>query len=184
MNLTNQFLVATTALDHSSFERAVIYLCQHDHSGAMGLVINRITNARIAEIFNQLDIKFTPNSPHKKPIYAGGPVHPENGFILHSPVGEWESSHKVSKSLAITTSRDILTALANNEGPENWLITLGYAGWAPNQLEGELTHNHWLVAKPDQQLIFDVPADIRWDTALKSLGIKDASQLSHFSGHA
>lgn len=184
MNLTNQFLIATPTLDGSDFERAVIYICQHDHTGAMGLIINRATNSAIEEIFNQLEIKFTEDSPYQQRIFAGGPVHPENGFVIHSPIGEWDSSYAVGKSLAITTSRDILKALANNQGPTRWMITLGHAGWTPGQLEGEINRNDWLVAGENEALIFDTPVDARWETALSSIGIKDISQLSHFSGHA
>lgn len=184
MNLTNQFLIATPVLSESEFKRTIIYVCQHDHTGAMGLVINRATDSRINEIFDQLEIKFINDSPHKARVFAGGPVQPENGFVIHSPIGKWDSSYPVGDSLAITSSRDILKALANNDGPERWMITLGHAGWTTGQLEDEIIRNDWLVAKSSDKLIFDTPVNLRWESALASIGIKDHTQLSHFSGKA
>ena len=184
MNLTNQFLVATPQMHEPQFERSVVYICQHDANGAMGLVVNRSTNPKLSEIFSQLEIEFSQSNHLNDPIFAGGPVHPENGFVLHRPVGQWKSSMIVTDNVAVTTSKDILEALAENQGPEECIISLGYAGWEQSQLESEIGRNDWFVVRGDESLIFDVPVEERWESALKMMGISDLSKLSLFSGHA
>ena len=184
MNLTNQFLVATPQMHEPQFERSVIYVCQHDNSGAMGIVVNRSTNAKLSEIFSQLEIEFSQSNHLNDPVFAGGPVHPENGFVLHRPIGEWKSSMVVTDRIAVTTSKDILEALAQNDGPQECIISLGYAGWEKSQLEAEVGRNDWFVVQGDESLIFDVPVEARWEAAVKMMGVSDLSKLSLFSGHA
>ena len=184
MDLTNQFLVATPQIKDRLFERTVIYVCQHDHDGTMGIVVNRATNARLEAIFSQLDIGFSHSNHAQDPVYAGGPVHPEHGFILHSPIGSWKSSMIVTDQLAVTTSKDILEALADNQGPTNYMISLGYAGWDQEQIEQEISRNDWFVIPADETLIFNTPVDKRWEAALACMGIHDIATLSSFSGHA
>jgi len=183
MDLTNQFLVAAPQLRDPLFERSVVYICQHDAEGAMGVIINHPTEAKLSEIFSQLDIFYSHSEHAKKPVYAGGPIHPENGFVLHRPVGEWSSSVAITKQLAITTSKDVLEALADNIGPEEYIITLGYAGWEKGQLEKELSLNDWFIVPADEKIIFDTPVDQRWQAAIEHMGISLAA-LAPFSGTA
>jgi len=151
----------------------------------MGIVINRPTEAKLSEIFLQLKIDFLPNGPGKQTLLSGGPVGPENGFVLHGQDGgAWKNSLKVSPSLSLTSSRDILEALAINKGPKHNLITLGYAGWEGQQLEDELMENAWLIAPVNDSILFQAPMRERWELALKSIGISNLYQLSHFHGHA
>jgi len=184
MNLTNQFLVATPQMYEPTFERSVIYVCQHDKNGAMGIVVNCSTNAKLSEIFTQLEIEFSQSNHLNDPVFTGGPVHPENGFVLHRPIGEWKSSMVVTDNVAVTTSKDILEALAQNNGPKEYMISLGYTGWEQSQLELEIGRNHWFVVSGNESLIFDTPIDARWESALKMMGVSNLSQLSLFSGHA
>ena len=185
MNLSNKFLIASPALDNTSFERAVVYVCQHDHTGTMGLVINHVTREPVLELFKQFDIQYQGQEAQKQQyLYAGGPVRPESGFIIHSPIGSWDSSYAVGESLAITTSQDILAAVAEDKGPDQWLITLGHVGWEAEQLEGEIKSGDWLIAETNDDFIFNTPVNKRWQTALASIGVVNPLALSTFSGRA
>lgn len=183
-SLSGQLLVAMPALADPHFERSVTLLCQHDENGAVGLIINRPTKLSFANVLEQLDLPRGGRQAMDIPVLFGGPVQPERGFIVH-PAGtdRWESSHRINDAWAITTSRDILTALADGSGPQPALLVLGYAGWSAGQLEQELSDNAWLTAAATPGILFDTGIDERWEAATRSIGF-DSHQLSHHVGHA
>ncbi len=149
----------------------------------MGLLINRPTSMNLGDLAAQLGIELGDPDMTNVPIYHGGPVQPEQGFVLHSPLGEWDSSVEINPDLAMTVSQDIIEAIADGLGPENFLIALGYAGWGAGQLEEELAANSWLNGPADKRIIFDTSVDERWTTAAELLGI-ELSLLSTEVGHA
>jgi len=181
--LANHFLIAMPSLEDGHFSQSVTFICEHDDNGALGIVINQPSNVDLPEILHQLNISpdNIPNSPIT--ILNGGPVQVDRGFILHTPIGQWDSSLKVTDHIAVTTSKDIMQAIANNEGPENSLITLGYAGWGPGQLEYELSENAWLSCPATEEILFHTPINQRWKAAAMLLGI-DLQLLSSQAGHA
>lgn len=184
MNLSNQFLAASPKLDQTNFERALIYICQHDHTGAMGLVINQPTRSPVTELFEQLEIRYPSSFSQKQYLYEGGPVSPDTGFVLHTPIGNWDSVYAVGNHMGLTTSKDILEALVQGKGPEQWLITLGHAGWGAAELEAEIADDDWLVIPGNDSLLFDTPAKERWKSALATIGIHNPSQLISYAGNA
>lgn len=181
--LADHFLIAMPALDDPNFQRSVTLICQHDESGAMGIVINRCADYRLGELLEQLDIPTDRADLADMAIVAGGPVHPDRGFVLHDDGREWNSTLRVGPRLAVTTSRDILAAMARGEGPANALVALGYAGWTAGQLEAELAQNSWLTAPVDQSIVFATPLAERWQAAARGLGV-DISRLADYAGHA
>ena len=182
-NFTNQFLIAMPSLRDPNFSQTVTYICAHNEDGAMGLVINRPANCDLGEILAQMQMKPDNQSISKMPVYQGGPVHTDRGFVLHEPNSQWDSSINVSESLNVTTSRDILHAIAESAGPQNYLIALGYAGWSAGQLEEEIKENAWLNVSADPDIIFNTPCELRWSSATALLGI-DHHQISTGFGHA
>ena len=182
-NLTGHFLIAMPQLDDGFFNHAVTYICEHDDTGSFGIIINQPTDNTLKEVVLEMKIDSDDNYDDKQTIYIGGPVDQGRGFILHRPVGEWQSSLKVTDNIALTTSKDILNAIVNNEGPEDSIVALGYAGWAAGQLENEMAANTWLSCPADEQIIFDTPIEERWKAAAKLIGI-DLSLLSSDAGHA
>ena len=186
-NLTNRFLIAMPTLVDPNFHHTVTYICAHNEEGAMGIVINRPLDLEFGEIIQQLNLRLRASDRSKAirqmPIYHGGPVQIDRGFVLHKPDEEWSSSIQISADLGMTTSRDILEAIAAGEGPEHSLIALGYAGWASGQLERELKENAWLSAPVDADIIFTTPCRERWTSATALLGF-DSHQISPQVGHA
>ncbi len=182
-NFTDQFLIAMPSLRDPNFSQTVTYICAHNEDGAMGLVINRPANCDLGEILAQMEMKPDDQSISKIPVYQGGPVHTDRGFVLHEPNDEWDSSINVSEFLNVTTSRDILHAIAESAGPRNYLIALGYAGWSAGQLEEEIKENAWLNVSADLDIIFNTPCELRWSSATALLGI-DHYQISTGIGHA
>ena len=169
------------AVVQGEFEHSVTFLCEHNESGAMGLVINRPTTLRLADMFQHMGLE-TSNFPKPDyPVYWGGPVQTERGFVLHSPSAEWDST--LNDEIALTTSKDILEAISEGKGPENYLVTLGYAGWTEGQLEDEILKNSWLTTPSDKDILFSTPAPARWTAAAQLLGV-DPSLLSGEAGHA
>lgn len=186
VNLTNHFLIAMPALADSNFSGAITYICRHDENGAMGVVINRPMNMTLENLFSQINIPATPSKPLTQPVYFGGPVQTDRGFVLHSPVGHWRSTLQVNQHIGLTTSRDILEAMAQGEegeAPANILISLGYAGWEAGQLEQELKQNSWLTVEADMDVVFKLPVESRFSAALSILGV-DLTYLSDEAGHA
>jgi len=182
-NLTNHFLIAMPSLQDGNFSRTVTYICDHSDGGAMGIVLNRPSDLQLLDLLAQLEIDEGIPEKCLQPIYIGGPVQVDRGFVLHSQDKDWESTVAISDQIGITTSRDILHSIAIGEGPEKSLIALGYAGWAAGQLESELIANAWLNGPADLYTLFDKPADKRWDAAARLLGV-DLNLLSGETGHA
>lgn len=183
-SLANQFLIAMPSLDESYFGRTIIYLCEHDDDGAMGLVINKPTELSIAKVLSELNLVDEEDEQlNGQHVMSGGPVQTDRGFILHNDNKQWSSSLKLDEQITVTTSKDILAKLNTEQGPQKFIMTLGYAGWSPGQLEQELADNTWLTLEADPELLFNTPVDKCWDKALEKLGVS-IDQLSSMSGHA
>ncbi|MDX1442533.1 MAG: YqgE/AlgH family protein [Gammaproteobacteria bacterium] len=181
--LTNHLLIAMPSMEDPHFSQTVTYICEHTSDGAMGITINRPIDVSVRQVFKQLEIDTNRDELDQMPVYAGGPVLQERGFLLHRPHGKWDSSLAVTDSVAVTTSQDILTAMAKGEGPDDVLFCLGYAGWEAGQLEAEMVDNAWLTAPAEERLLFETPAEDRWNQAARLIGI-DPSLLSSSGGHA
>jgi putative transcriptional regulator len=181
--LTNQFLIAMPGLADPNFFQTVTYISEHNAAGALGIVINRPLRLTLGELLEHLQI--TPSRPDiaTMPVYSGGPVQPEQGFVVHTPLGQWGSTLRVTDTIGITTSMDILQALARDEGPEQLLVALGYAGWGQGQLEREMAENAWLCGPIDPVVLFYTPSEQRWSAAAALLGV-DLNLLSGDAGHA
>jgi putative transcriptional regulator len=183
VNLTGHFLIAMPAMTDPHFARSVTFICEHNQEGAMGVVINRPIDMTLETLFGQINLDLNNDSIASSPIYFGGPVQSERGFVLHQPTGQWQSTIAVNADTALTTSKDILEAVANGNGPAKILVTLGYAGWAAGQLEHEISQNAWLSVKAQSNVIFDLPHTDKFDAAMGLLGVS-ASQLCEAAGHA
>ena len=183
-SLKNYFLLATPLLDSGFFAGSLTYICEHDDEGAMGIVVNHPLDVQVDEILDQLSLANDDN-PHREPVLAGGPLHTDRGFVLHRSdrARRWQDSIAISSEIQLTTSLDILGDIAANSGPRSNLIALGYAGWAPGQLEEELEENAWLTVPADHRILFEIPHHKKLDAALHKLGI-DLSRLAPYSGHA
>jgi putative transcriptional regulator len=181
--LTNNFLIAMPAMKDPNFGQTVTYICQHNPEGALGIVINRTINLTVGDVLDQMEIDREPSHQTDAPVHYGGPVQIERGFILHEEIGNWDSTLQISNLTGLTTSRDILEAIAHNTGPERVLLALGYAGWGEGQLEREISENAWLHWPADNDLIFSAPVEQRWSQAAGLLGV-DLSLLSTDAGHA
>lgn len=180
--LNNQFIIAMPSLADPTFSHTVTFLCQHSKEGALGIVINRPTTMKLGEIFAQMEIAVTSRIAIEAPIFAGGPVQQDRGFVLHTPGGDWNASMTISDSIALTTSRDVLEAIAVGEGPEQYLVALGYAGWGEGQLEKEIMANAWLNSPYGQKILFETPVNQRWNAAASQIGI-DINRLTTPAGH-
>ena len=181
--LTNQLLIAMPAMRDPNFARGVTFLCQHGEDGAMGLMINRLSEYRLGDVLAQMNMHSEIAHVIDAPVLIGGPVQPERGFVLHTPNGDWESSFRISDHVSVTTSRDILIAIAAGNGPARAVVTLGYSGWNPGQLEQELCENHWLTAPMSEQILFETPLEDRWEAAAGLVGV-NLLQLASYAGHA
>ena len=182
-SLNNHFLIAMPALDDPNFHHTTTYICEHDENGALGVVINRPLKMQLGEILQHMDIEACNEEISSRQIYMGGPVQNDRGFVLHEPAGDWEATLKVTDTIGITSSRDILQAIAAGKGPKNSIVTLGYAGWGAGQLESELAANTWLSGPASSKIVFDTPSEQRWRAAAALLGI-DLNLLSSDTGHA
>lgn len=183
LQLAGQFLIAMPELRDPNFFHSVTFLCEHDAEGAMGVMINRPLDITMAEVFRQMEITGEDPEILKRPVFFGGPVQCERGFVLHRPHGGWDATHRVTDDIGITTSRDIIEAIAAGKGPEKSLITLGYAGWGPGQLEQELADNAWFNAPVTETILFDLDHGQRWEAAAAATGV-DVHRLSGDIGHA
>ncbi|SIO92777.1 YqgE/AlgH family protein [Vibrio spartinae] len=187
MNLTNHFLVAMPGMQDPYFKNSVIYICEHNEEGAMGLMINAPIDITVGTMLKQVEVD--PIYPQEKtdslnnPVFNGGPISSDRGFILHRPKDHYESSLQMTDELSVTTSKDILTVLGTDVEPSHYLVALGYSGWEAGQLESELTDNSWLTIEADPEVIFDTPIHEKWNRAVKTLGITP-TQLSTVAGHA
>ena len=182
--LGNQLLVAMPALADPNFSHSVTLVCEHNERGALGLVINRPLEMRMSEVLDQLSLRTEDARLRDMPVLSGGPVQRDRGFVLHRPGPEaWESTMPISDTLHVTTSRDILAAMAKGNGPKTAAIALGYAGWEAGQLDEELLQNAWLTVPCDDSLIFELPFEQRWHAAARLLGI-ELSRISTQAGRA
>lgn len=181
--LSNQLLVALPALHDPHFARSVTLVCQHDGDGAMGVMINRASDYTLGEVLQQMGIHSDSEALQSQIVLAGGPVHPERGFVLHDGDREWDSTLAVGDGLFLTTSRDVLEALARGDGPEQAVVALGCAGWGAGQLEQELVDDSWLMVPAGRELLFGVPLEQRWQAAAGSIGV-DLVNYASQSGHA
>ena len=192
INLTNHFLIAMPGLEDASFARSVVYLCEHSERGALGLIINKPSDISLKKLFDKVDLSLGREDLSNAPVFQGGPVQTERGFVLHDPMQSEEapsdesvyaSTMMIPGGLEMTTSKDVLEALAEGAGPRRVLVTLGYASWGEGQLESELAENSWLTVGADQAVIFDTPVGERYDRALALLGLQ-TWMLSPEAGHA
>lgn len=182
-NLTNHFLIAMPRLEDPNFFHTVTYICEHTTDGAMGIVINRPMDLHLADIFEQLEIQIHTTDIAEQPVYIGGPVQSDRGFVLHDTSTEWASTLQVTSEISVTTSLDILEAIAAGKGPRHTLVALGYAGWGAGQLENELAQNAWLSGPAEREIIFNRASEERWQAAADLLGV-DLNLLSGDTGHA
>jgi putative transcriptional regulator len=181
--LTNQLLIAMPYMGDPNFAQAVVLICDHGPQSALGLILNKPLPMRMGEIFEQLEIVIGQGSLGERQVLRGGPMQTDRGFVVHRAVGEWDSTLKVSDKLHVTTSRDILAAMARGQGPDEAVIALGYAGWDGGQLEHEIRANAWLSAPVDLRLIFELPFESRWLAAGRLLGV-ELSRVSPTGGNA
>ena len=192
INLTHHFLIAMPGLEDESFARSVVYLCEHSERGALGLIINKPSDITLKGLFDKVDLSLRREDLTQEPVFQGGPVQTERGFVLHEPMltgtekadeSAYASSMAIPGGLAMTTSKDVLEALSTGAGPRRVLVTLGYSSWGEGQLESELAENAWLTVGADMSVIFDTPVPERYDRALGLLGLQ-AWMLSPEAGHA
>jgi len=182
--LTNQLLIAMPTMGDPNFAQTVTLVCDHSPRGALGLILNKPLPMRMGEVFDQLEIAApAEGAPRDRHVLRGGPMQTDRGFVVHRAGGDWDSTLKVSDTIHVTTSRDILAAIARGTGPEEAVVALGYAGWDGGQLEEEIRANAWLSAPVDSGIIFDLPFESRWRAAARLLGV-DLSRLSPQSGNA
>jgi putative transcriptional regulator len=190
INLTNQFLIAMPGMGDGTFAGTVVYMCEHTEKGALGLVINKPIDIKLKNLFEKVELTLDREDLAEAPVYFGGPVQTERGFVLHERLGSgdgegghYNSSLQIPGGLEMTTSKDVLEALANGAGPKKVLVTLGYSGWGAGQLEDEMQRNGWINVGAEPAIIFDTPVEQRYDKALSLLGI-DPRMLSQEAGHA
>jgi putative transcriptional regulator len=179
----NQLLIAMPGMLDPNFSSTVTLICEHNAEGALGIVINRPMSLNLGGLFEQLAVTEADAVASSRPVFDGGPVARERGFVLHNPEAPFESSVAVSPDIQLTLSRDILEAMAAGRGPAKSLVALGYAGWQPGQLEAEMLANTWLSVPATPEIIFDVPYPERWMSAARILGV-DISRLTPHAGHA
>lgn len=183
-SLRDHFLIAMPAMADPNFVHSVIYICEHSPEGAMGIVINLPLNIQLGDVLQNMNIDTNDEKVANTPVLAGGPLQQERGFVIHRPDQEhWESSLALTQNISITTSKDILLAIANHKGPKDIVVALGYAGWESGQLEREIAQNSWLCGPADPQVLFGVTPENRWHAAGALLGI-DMNCVSSDVGHA
>lgn len=183
MNLSRQFLIAMPAMADPIFAKSLVFVCDHNDQGAMGVIVNRPLGMNMRTLFQQVDIELRREDVAEQEVYFGGPVQTDRGFVLHQPLGNWQSTLAVEDELGLTTSKDVLLAMGEGGGPDRMFISLGYAGWEAGQLESELGQNAWLTVDADIEVIFGLPSEQRYEAALGLLGI-DMAMLSDTAGHA
>ncbi len=181
--LNDHFLIAMPAMGDPNFHHSVTYICEHNAQGALGITINRPMSLNLGDIFDQLNLERSPDISESAPILLGGPVQPERGFVIHNPKGQWDSSMETGDQIQVTTSRDVLQAMARGEGPDQAIVALGYAGWTAGQLELEVVENAWLTVPSSHEILFETPYDKRWESAAALLGV-DVKNISNYAGHA
>jgi putative transcriptional regulator len=182
-SLTNHLLIAMPTLADPNFSQTVTIVCEHTEKGALGIVVNKPLPMKLSDVLEQMNLEPRSDYIAAKPVLRGGPVSTDRGFVLHRPGGQWDHSHRVSDMVQVTTSRDVLAAIARGEGPDDAFIALGYAGWEAGQLEHEIKENSWISMPIDARMVFDLPYQDRWSAAWRFMGI-DKDMLSRSAGHA
>jgi putative transcriptional regulator len=183
LDLTHHFLIAMPAMTDPYFNRALIYVCEHNEQGALGVIVNRPLDLTLANLFEKVDLELQAREIGALPVHFGGPVQMDRGFVLHRPRGEWQSSMRVTDEVGLTSSKDILVSIGANGNPKEIIMTLGYAGWGAGQLENEIAQNAWLTVPAHADILFEQPPEERLPAALQILGVSFA-QLSDVAGHA
>ncbi len=183
VNLTDNFLIAMPALEDPYFSNALVYICEHNENGALGIIVNRPIDMSLAGLLEKIDIKLEAESLANLPVYFGGPVQLDRGFVLHRPHGQWQSTLVVNSEVGLTSSRDVLAAVGKEGLPAEIIVTLGYAGWEAGQLENELSQNSWLTVPAKPGILFEMPPEERLPAAMQNLGVS-FTQLSDVAGHA
>jgi putative transcriptional regulator len=183
VNLTHHFLIAMPAMADPNFAHTLTFVCEHNEDGALGIVVNRPIDMTLSALFEQISVPLADAGLRGAPVHFGGPVQVDRGFVLHRPLGNWQSTLAISDDMGLTTSKDVLEAVGRGEGPTDVFVSLGYAGWSAGQLEQELAQNAWLTVEADADLMFGMPAEQRLSAAMQLLGI-DFSRLSEDVGHA
>lgn len=182
----HHFLIAMPGLSDPNFKQSVTYICEHHENGAMGIVVNQPLGMTMRELFKHLEFDVDEAVSEKTktdPLYYGGPVQKERGFVLHSGSQTWETTMQISEGIQLTGSKDILEDIAKHKGPDNVIVALGYAGWDAGQLEAEIAANSWLTVPADKEILFETDLDKRWTSAAKKLGI-DVNLIANQAGHA
>ncbi|MGL1832346.1 YqgE/AlgH family protein [Rhodocyclaceae bacterium SMB388] len=182
-NLTHHFLIAMPAMVDPNFARTLTYIAEHNEQGALGIIVNRPIDMTVEKLFERVELRLESDDIAKQPVFFGGPVQTDRGFVLHHPPGDWHSTLRVNDDIALTSSRDVLQAIGATGMPSRTLISLGYAGWSAGQLEQELVDNAWLTVPADLTILFDTPPEARLPAAMQKLGI-DFANLSEVPGHA
>lgn len=182
-NLTHHFLIAMPNMVDSNFARTLTYIAEHNDQGALGVIVNRPIDMTLAALLDRIDVPLQDPELGLQPIYFGGPVQTDRGFVLHRPAGDWQSNLRVNDEVGLASSRDILEAVGAAGSPTDFIVTLGYAGWAAGQLEQELADNAWLTVPADMAIVFDLPPEERLAAAMQALGV-DFARLSEVAGHA
>jgi putative transcriptional regulator len=186
INLTDHFLIAMPAMDDPCFSKSLIYIAEHNEQGALGIIVNRPIDMNLAALFDNIDVSFEADDSTNLgncPVFFGGPVQTDRGFVLHRPIGDWQSTLAINSEVGLTSSRDVLQAVAREGQPSNLMVTLGYSGWGAGQLENELAQNAWLTVPANPRILFDMPYEERLPSALEILGI-DFTNLAEKAGHA
>ena len=183
INLTRHFLIAMPAMADPNFAHTLTYVCEHNKDGALGIVVNRPIDMKLSALFEQINVPLADRALRETLVHFGGPVQLDRGFVLHRPLGTWQSTLAIGDDMGLTTYKDVLEAVGRGDGPSDVFISLGYAGWEAGQLESELAQNAWLTVEADAGVLFDVPPERRLPAAMQLLGI-DLAQLSEDVGHA
>jgi len=182
-NLTNHLLIAMPSLADPNFSHTVTLVCEHTDKGALGIVLNRPLPMKLSDVLSQMKLEARDEQIGAQPVLRGGPVHTDRGFVVHRPGGEWDATHKVSDCIQVTTSRDVLAAMARGEGPSDAFIALGYASWDAGQLEREIRENAWLTVPASERVVFELPFEERWVGSWQLLGV-DVEKMSLVAGNA
>ena len=183
LNLTDHFLIAMPAMDDPYFSKSLIYIAEHNEQGALGIIVNRPINMTLATLFEKIEVPLESAELANLPVFFGGPVQTDRGFVLHRPLGAWQSTLAVNREVGLTSSRDVLQAVARDGQPHEIMISLGYSGWGAGQLESELAQNAWLTVPAEPFILFDLPCEERLASAMEMLGI-DFINLAGQAGHA
>jgi len=183
VNLTDHFLIAMPAMADPYFSGTLVYICEHNEQGALGIIVNRPIDMTLEALFEKIEVPLEAHGFERMPVYFGGPVQTDRGFVLHRPIGDWQSTLAVNERVGLTSSRDVLQAVGNSGEPHEIIVTLGYAGWSAGQLEDELAQNAWLTVPAQPGILFDTPFEARLPAAMAALGIS-FTNLAEDAGHA